>query len=311
MNKEKNVVSAVIYVHNAQERVGVFLRTVISTMEENFEHSEVICVNDASEDKSLDVIRKESSAFSHTSISVVNMSYYHGVEAAMSAGVDLAIGDFVFEFDNTILDFHKSAVMDAYERALEGYDIVSSSPERKEKFASKVFYRVFDRFAELPYEMRTESFRVLSRRAINRTDSMNKAIPYRKVVYTNCGLKTDRVMYRTMGANMVSPDRKEQEYRVKLAVDSLLLFTEAGSRLSMAMTVLMMIVSVFMIVYSIIVYATSHPVEGWTTTILFLSVVFFGLFGILTVVIKYLQIIVDLVFKRKRYSFEEIEKLTK
>ena len=110
---------------------------------------------------------------------------------------------------------------------------------------------------------------------------------------------------------MVSPDRKEQEYRVKLAVDSLLLFTEAGSRLSMAMTVLMMIVSVFMIVYSIIVYATSHPVEGWTTTILFLSVVFFGLFGILTVVIKYLQIIVDLVFKRKRYSFEEIEKLTK
>ena len=42
---------------------------------------------------------------------------------------------------------------------------------------------------------------------------------------------------------------------------------------------------------------------------MFLSVVFFGLFGILTVVIKYLQIIVDLVFKRKRYSFEEIEKL--
>ena len=75
MNKEKNFVSAVIYVHNAQERVGVFLRTVISTMEENFEHSEVICVNDASEDKSLDVIRKESSAFSHTSISVVNNSY--------------------------------------------------------------------------------------------------------------------------------------------------------------------------------------------------------------------------------------------
>ena len=56
---------------------------------------------------------------------------------------------------------------------------------------------------------------------------------------------------------------------------------------------------------------TVHPVAGWTTTILFLSVVFFGLFAILTVIIKYLQIIVDLVFKRKHYSFESIEKLTK
>ena len=36
---------------------------------------------------------------------------------------------------------------------------------------------------------------------------------------------------------------------------------------------------------------------------------FFGLFGILTIVIKYLQLIVELVFKRKHYSFEGIEKI--
>ena len=52
-----------------------------------------------------------------------------------------------------------------------------------------------------------------------------------------------------------------------------------------------------------------HPVEGWTTTILFLSVAFFGLFGILTIIIKYLQLLMDLVFKRKHYSFESVEKL--
>lgn len=37
---------------------------------------------------------------------------------------------------------------------------------------------------------------------------------------------------------------------------------------------------------------------------------FFGLFGVLTIIIKYLQLLVDLVFKRKHYSFESIEKLT-
>ena len=79
----------------------------------------------------------------------------------------------------------------------------------------------------------------------------------------------------------------------------------------MIMTALMMLISIFMIVYSVVIYATSHPVAGWTTTILFLSIAFFGLFGVLTMVIKYLQLIIDLVFKRKHYSFESIEKLTK
>lgn len=73
----------------------------------------------------------------------------------------------------------------------------------------------------------------------------------------------------------------------------------------------MMVVSVFMVLYSVVVYLTANPVVGWTTTILFLSVAFFGLFGILTIIIKYLQLLVDLVFKRKQYSFENIEKLTK
>ena len=96
-----------------------------------------------------------------------------------------------------------------------------------------------------------------------------------------------------------------------MAVDSLILFTEVGYRFSKGMTVLMMLVSIFMVAYSIIIYTSFHPVEGWTTTILFLSVAFFGLFGVLTVIIKYLQLIVGLVFKRQQYSFESIEKLTK
>ena len=44
-----------------------------------------------------------------------------------------------------------------------------------------------------------------------------------------------------------------------------------GYSFAKLMTVLMMLISVFMIVYSFIIYATSNPVAGWTTTILFLS----------------------------------------
>ena len=310
-NKEQNFVSAVIYVHNAEDRIERFLDMVMEVMEQNFEHSEIICVNDSSEDGSLSSIRKISKAAEKTSISVVNMSYYHGLELAMDAGMDLAIGDFVFEFDNTVADFDSSVIMEIYRHSLEGYDIVSASPNRKERLSSRLFYRIFAKFAAVSYRMNTESFRVLSRRVINRVSSMNKTAPYRKALYANCGLKTDCIRYEVTGDWSKACDRKEQRYRMDLAADALILFTEVGYRFSMTMTVVMMLMSIFMTVYSLVTYFVIHPVEGWTTTILFLSVAFFGLFGILTIIVKYLQLLVDMVFKRKHYSFESIEKLTK
>lgn len=309
--KEQNFVSAVIYVHNAEDRIERFLAMVMEVMEQNFEHSEIICVNDSSEDGSLSIIRRVSKAAEKTSISVVNMSYYHGLELAMDAGMDLAIGDFVFEFDNTVADFDSSVIMEIYRHSLEGYDIVSASPNRKERLSSRLFYRIFAKFAAVSYRMNTESFRVLSRRVINRVSSMNKTAPYRKALYANCGLKTDCIRYEVTGEWSKARDRKEQRYRMDLAADALILFTEVGYRFSMTMTVVMMLMSIFMTVYSLVTYFVIHPVEGWTTTILFLSVAFFGLFGILTIIVKYLQLLVDMVFKRKHYSFESIEKLTK
>lgn len=309
--KEKNFVSAVVYVHNAENQIENFLRMLITTLEDNFAHSEIICVNDCSEDHSLEKIRKSSAAAGTVSVSVVNMSYFHGLELAMNAGVDMAIGDFVYEFDHAALDFDSSMIMKIYYRSLEGFDIVSASPDTKGKLSSRFFYRVFERFTDLSYQIRTESFRILSRRGINRVGSANKMIFYRKAVYANCGLKTDNIEYAATGADSGVSDKKEKQYRAALAMDSLILFTDFGYRFSMAMTVGMMLLSVFMGIYSFLAYCVAYPVEGWTTTILFLSVAFFGLFGILTIVVKYLQLLIDLVFKRKYYSFESVEKLTR
>lgn len=299
-----------IYVHNAEDRIENFMEAVLSVMETNFEHAELICVNDCSNDGSVQRIKEAAKKAEHVSVTILNMSYFHGLEAAMNAGVDLSIGDFVFEFDNTVLDFAQDTVMDIYQRALQGWDIVSASPDRKEKFTSGLFYRVFGYFTDSSTKMYTESFRVLSRRVINRIYSMNKTVLYRKAVYANCGLKTDRIIYPVRDGSRGRTDVREKKYRAGLAADSLILFTEVGYRFSKAMTALMMVMSIFMTVYSIVVYLSFHPVAGWTTTILFLSVAFFGLFGVLTIIIKYLQLLVDLVFKRKHYSFESIEKLT-
>lgn len=308
-NKEKNFASAVLYVYNAGDRIEEFLKTIIDLLESNFEHSEIICVNDSSDDNSLQRIREASKIARGTSVSVLNMSHYHGVELAMNAGVDLAIGDFVFEFDHTQLDCNVTEIMNIYYRSLEGYDIVSAVPDRRERFSSRLFYKVFDAFTDLPYEMHTESFRVLSKRVINRISSMNKTVPYRKAIYASSGLKTDKLIYKPTSSYALG-NRREERYRFGLAVDSLILFTGVGYKFSMFMTVMMMVMSIFMLAYSVIIYMAAHPVAGWTTTVLFLSAAFFGLFGILTIIIKYLQLLVNLVYKRKQYSFESIEKLT-
>lgn len=311
-NREKNFVSAVIYVHNAENRIERFLKMIIDVLEDNFEHSEIICVNDSSNDNSLQVIKKAITVATSTSVSVVNMSYFHGVEVAMNAGIDLSIGDYVFEFDSTVLDYDMEEIMNIYRKSLQGYDIVSAVPNRKERFTSKLFYKVFNKFTNLSCVMHTERFRILSRRVINRITSMNKTVPYRKAVYASSGLKTDTIIYEVKDIKInEKEDRQETIYRSSLAMDSLILFTEVGYIFSISMMALMMVISVLMIIYSIVIYATAHPVAGWTTTILFLAVAFFGLFGILTIIIKYLQLLVNLVFKRKHYSFEGIEKLTK
>ena len=42
-----------------------------------------------------------------------------------------------------------------------------------------------------------------------------------------------------------------------------------------------------------------------------LTVGFMGMFGVLTIVIKYLSLLVDLVFRHQKYLVESIEKIQK
>lgn len=311
VNKEKNFVSAVIYVHNSEKQIDNFLKTVVSVLEENFEKSEIICVNDFSDDGSVGQIKKISDSVKKAAISILNMSHFHGTEIAMNAGVDLSIGDFVFEFDSTNMDFDKSEIMKVYKKSLEGFDIVSASPSKAKRTSSSLFYYAFNKFSNLNYKMTTERFRILSRRVINRISSMNKTMPYRKAVYANCGLKTENIIYKQTEQIFEAEDKLIKNYRKNLATDTFIIFTDIGYKVSLFITSLMLVFTLGVGIYSLVYHYLKTPVAGWASTILFLSVSMFFLFMILTIILKYLQVLVDLVFKKTKYNFESIEKLTK
>lgn len=314
MNKnemEKNFVSAVVYVHDEPVQVKRFLGLVKKTLEDNFLHSEIICVLDDDNEDVMDVIRQLGTDEGRINISALKMGSYHGVELAMTSGVDFAIGDFVFEFDSTIDDFSPDTIMAVYRKSLQGYDIVCAVPEKSQPLTSKLFYYAFSKFSTAKLQMVTERFRIISRRAINRISSMNKTVPYRKVVYAGCGFPLYEYLYTPVQAGGgVSHTSEENHYRRRLAVDAMLLFTDVGYKMSMLLTSMMMLIAIAIGCYGVVIYFTSSPVSGWTTTICFMAFAFFTLFLMLTIIMKYLQLILNLVFKKKQVCFEGVEKIT-
>ncbi|MCI8557223.1 MAG: glycosyltransferase [Lachnospiraceae bacterium] len=307
-NKEKNFVSAVLYVHNQELYLADFLRKINTILRENFENYEIICVDDRSTDKSVQVIAEFAKSLEEASASILHMSYYQGVELSMNAGMDLAIGDFVLEFDKVSCDFPDELLMQIYRTSLEGFDIVSAAPERAERWTSRLFYQVYNRAAGKRAMLRTETFRILSRRAVNRVHSMCQSIPYRKAVYANCGLQIKTLTYKPQERKGVMLP-EEKEMRRDMAFNSLILFTNLGYQVSSLLAGMMMLAALFIGLYTIVIFVGAKPVEGWTTTMLFLSLAFFGVFAIFAIIIKYLSILIDLVFTKQQYAIEGIEKL--
>lgn len=304
-NKEINFVSAVVYCSNDSSTIGGFIENLDKTLYDNFLKYEIIVVNDASTDNSIDIVRKFAAYKEGKVITVLNMSHHQGLESSMNAGVDLSIGDFVYEFDNAIEDFDWTMLMGLYRRSLNGFDIVSACPNKGKKLSSKLFYTLFNHYANLQYEIATESFRILSRRAINRVRNITEISPYRKASYANCGLAVDSIQYSPKG----KIGRTKYSERKSMAIDSLILYTDIAYHLTVGLASFMLLVTLGFGVYALLTKLYSHPVEGWATTILFIAFGFSGFFVILAMVLKYLQIIVSLSFKKKNYLFESIEKL--
>lgn len=308
-NKEKNFVSAVVYVNNNEDTLKNLLEKINKSLNDNFDKYEIICVNDASKDESVSIIKSFAKNVKNQKVSIINMSYYHGVELAMNAGVDLAIGDFVYEFDNVYDNFDIKVIKEIYNKCLEGYDIVSASSNKNKTSSSKLFYKLFNKYSNLEYKLQTENFRILSRRAINRVNSINNNITYRKAAYTKCGLKMLNYKYESIGNVKRIISKESHNNRKKTAINSLILFTDVGYKLSFSMSIITLLITFLVFIYTVVIFFSKNPVQGWTTTMLFLSFGFFGMFSLMTIAIKYLDVLVEMLFKKKNYLIEGIEKL--
>ncbi len=311
--KEKKFISLVVYLHDAAPYLKYFLDTVISVCEENFEQFELVCVDDACQDGTVEILREyvENNRIS-AMVNVVHMSFFHGLESAMNAGRDIAIGDFVFEFDDIFVDYEPAVMMEVYTRLLEGNDIVAASSKGKQRITSRLFYALYNQTSRGNGKIGPETFRIVSRRAINRIKSMGQYIPYRKAVYMNCGLKADTIFYDSKDVKVRIKNKTVTSERSNLAFDSFIYFTNVLERISAIICVAFLLIMVFVGIYLISdLFNATKPVEGWLSTMGFLALGFFGVFALLTIILKYLAVLLNLIFKQQRYLVADIEKVVK
>ncbi len=310
---EKKFVSLVIYLHNSAEYLRKFMDTVIPVFEKNFEQFEIVCVNDACTDHTIELLKEYVEEKHLTAmVNVVHMSFFQGLESAMNAGRDISIGDFVYEFDDIFVDYEPNLIIDVYQKLLEGNDVVSASSKGKLRLTSRLFYALYNRTSRGKGKIGPETFRIVSRRAINRIKSMGQYIPYRKAVYHNCGLKTATINYDSAQKDVRIKNKTIASERTSLALDSFIYFTNALERISAIISGVFLFFIVAMALYIIHdAISASRPVEGWLSTMGFLALGFFGVFVLLTIILKYLSVLLNLIFKQQRYLVADIEKVVK
>lgn len=310
---EKKFISLVVYLHNAGMYLKDFLDTVIPVCNENFEQYELVCVEDGCTDNTMDILKQYiNSCQMKAMVNVVHMSFFQGLESAMNAGRDIAIGDFVYEFDDIFIDYDQIIIRKVYNKLLEGNDIVSASSEGKTRLTSKIFYSLYNKNNRGGGKIGPETFRIISRRAINRVKSMGQYIPYRKAVYRNCGLKVATISYSSTNQLVRTRNKTVASERTTLALDSFIYFTNVLERISAVISGFFLFATLCMGVYIISdFFNKTKPVEGWLSTMGFLALGFFGVFALLTIILKYLSVLLNLVYKQQRYLVSDIEKVVK
>ena len=309
-NKEENFVSAVVYLHNDEKFIELFMEQISSLLNSAFLNYEIICVDDGSIDGTIQKLKQVAENIDKCTVSIIKLNNHQGYEAAMNAGVDMAIGDYIFEFDSAIIDYTLSLIMDVYNKTTEGYDIVSASNTLYKRASSNLFYNIFNKGAKLQYSVQSESFRIVSRRAINKIYSMGRSIKYRKAFYANCGLRATCIEYEGK-KELLKYRESNREHRADTATTSLILFTNIAYKVSFGISLFMMFATVFMAIYAIATFVTRRAIEGFTTTMLVMTGSFFAVFVLFAIVIKYLSVLVQMIFKKQEYRIESIEKISK
>ena len=267
------LVSIIIPVYNEEAVITDMLQEVKQSLNNIEENIEIICVNDGSNDRTLEIIREL--AKENTCIRVLDLSRNFGHQIAVTAGIDHCKGDCAIIIDADLQD-PPSLIPQMVEKWKENYHVVYAKRNvRKGEnwfklWTAKMFYRLLKKITRIDIPLDTGDFRLIDRQVIDALKQMPERFRYIRGMIAWIGFNATGVEYdrqeRLKGSSKY-PFRKS----LALAIDGIISFSFFPLRIA---TWFGFIISGAAFLYALYIIHqglfTDAVVKGWPSTMVIL-----------------------------------------
>lgn len=304
---ENTVVSLIAAIENDGDIVEDYLREAIQLMNESYRFYEVILVDDGSSD---DTAAKLSRLLEDLPrVRFMKLSRPFGRDAALSAGIDSALGDVVVTMDPRLDPVDLVPEMVAMAKECGGvvhgiHEDVGARGWLRETVGS-IFRNYCKKHLGVNMKRGAFEFRAMSRQAVNALMQVKLQNRYLRALTATLGYEQRELKYhgRLRGGG---PRREPLLSEIGKGLDLIAAHTKHPLRLVTWGGLTAAGLSVGYAIYTIIVYLVkSNVAEGWTTMSLTMSGLFFIMFVILTVLSEYVGTILNEIRSRPLYFVAE------
>ncbi len=184
---------------NEEESLPIFLEEVLNIVEELVEYNfEIIFIDDGSTDNSL-VFLKEK-AKENKNIIVLELSRNFGKEAALTAGIDMAVGSAIIPIDVDLQD-PPILIKKMIKQWESGSDVVLAKRENRlnENFLKRIsasfFYKIYSFFVGNSKISNVGDFRLIDKRVVDNIKNLKEKNRYMKGLLSWPGFSSAEIPY--------------------------------------------------------------------------------------------------------------------
>ncbi len=191
--------SLVVPMYDEEAVCTLFFERVIPIISEISVDFEIVCVNDGSRDRTLEMLRAAN--LRDPRIKVVDLSRNFGKELALTAGLDHATGDAIVPIDADLQD-PPELLPEMVEHWRQGSDVVlavrsdRSSDGRIKRITAGLFYRLMGQVGEVAIPAHAGDFRLMDRRVVEALKQLPERTRFMKGLFAWLGFHQSVVYYK-------------------------------------------------------------------------------------------------------------------
>lgn len=191
-------VSVIIPCYNEESGLSYLFDRLLKVLNELEFSCEVICVNDGSQDATLEKLIEYHRIY--PGIKVINLSRNFGKEIALTAGIDFAEGNIIIPIDADLQD-PPELIGTMIEKWKEGYDVVVATRRIRrgeswlKKFTASSFYKVLGSISQVPIPPETGDFRLLDRKVVEALKQIPERTRFMKGLFAWVGFRQTAILY--------------------------------------------------------------------------------------------------------------------